>query len=60
MSIYEYWSPVELAAYVWWTSKRPVGWSEENHLKTPAINVSTPSEAHLALAVAYKVQRPLS
>ena len=43
---------LEKAAIAWWRSKRPVDWSQAEHLKNPTINVATEREAGLALAVA--------
>jgi len=40
------------AAIQWWLARRPVGWSEAQHLERPAINTTTPREAQLASAVA--------
>lgn len=44
-------SPVEKAALTWWRSKRPLAWSEAEHLANPKINTVL-SEQRVALAVA--------
>ena len=45
-------SPVETAAVRWWVGKRPLGWTEAEHLKTGAVNTTTATENSLAEAVA--------
>jgi hypothetical protein len=44
-------SPVENAAYEWWKSKRPVKWSEAQHLKIYDVNTTTDAERLLARKV---------
>jgi hypothetical protein len=36
----------------WWMGRRPVGWSDKEHLDNPTINCPTDRERSLALAVA--------
>lgn len=40
------------AAYHWFRTRRPVGWSLTKHLGNMRINTTTEAEAHLAIAVA--------
>lgn len=40
------------AAQAWWASKRPNGWTVEQHLSNPRVNTSTPKEKNLAMKVA--------
>ena len=40
------------AALLWWKGHRPLGWSPEQHLKEPAVNVATAGAERLAEAVA--------
>ena len=48
--------PVLTAALAWWRCRRPVGWTETEHLEHPEINTATASEQALARAVAAWVQ----
>jgi len=47
---------VVCAALTWWTSKRPSGWKETDHLRSPAINTATEREKSLAHAVAMYIR----
>lgn len=50
---------VTIKAIAWWRTKRPVGFTERDHLKVPAIKVVTPAERELCFAVAdYLVTHP--
>ena len=40
------------ASIRWWESKRPVGWSEDQHLAEPTVDCASPAEQALARAVA--------
>lgn len=46
------------AANAWWTGRRPVSWSYEQHMENPTINAVTPTEKSLALAIS-KILRGL-
>jgi hypothetical protein len=51
-------SNIERAAYVWWLSHRPTGYTEEQHLKNPTINMAGGlADKDLARAVAAKIAR---
>jgi len=43
----------------WFASRRPIGYSEEQHFRNPAINSRTDEEATLAHAVAQYLQQDL-
>ena len=43
---------VFVSAIAWWESKRPVGWTEPQHLALPAVNCQSGSETELAEDVA--------
>ena len=45
------------AAIEWWKGRRPVGWTEVQHLVNPQINTSTYSEKSLCLAVATYIKK---
>jgi hypothetical protein len=45
-------SKVEQAAYRWWLSKRPCGWTEKKHLDHCYVNTLLVHEEQLAQAVA--------
>lgn len=45
------------AARAWWRSKRPIGWTEAQHLASPTINTMTQWESRLARAVARAVKK---
>ncbi len=47
--------PVVQAAYKWWLLRRPVGWTEAEHLANPNINCPGLRDGALAKAVAVKV-----
>lgn len=36
----------------WWESKRPVGWTESDHLMSPRVGCDGPLEIHMANAAA--------
>lgn len=40
---------LEEAAYRWWLTKRPVGWTEEDHHQNPDINCMSDAESNLAI-----------
>ena len=44
------------AAFSWWISKRPVGWSRDDHLLNPTINCITIAEKKLAIAISDYLQ----
>ncbi len=50
-------SDVETAAYNWWFGRRPIYYSEEQHLENPTINTSGLTEIELARSVAMLVER---
>lgn len=39
-------------AIYWWTSKRPIGWTSDQHHENPTINCVSDVERDLALSVA--------
>jgi hypothetical protein len=39
------------AAIAWWHSKKPHGWTLEQHLETPHVSLGPPKEVALAKAV---------
>ena len=45
-------TPIERAAYAWWKNRRPLVYSEAEHLRNPTVNTCTDGEARLARAVA--------
>jgi hypothetical protein len=45
-------SKIERAAYLWWLSKRPCGWTEKKHLEYFYVNTTWEKEERLAQAVA--------
>ena len=48
---------VERAAIGWWRTRRPLDWSVEEHLETPAVNCVTYHEEKLAEAVAALIRK---
>ena len=46
------------AAIAWWESHRPLGWTLDDHLKTPDVNCTVTTEQELAYAVASIVSKP--
>lgn len=46
---------LERAALAWWINKRPIGWTEIQHLDNPEINCTIP-EQDLARRVAHQVR----
>lgn len=45
------------AAIRWWENRRPLQWSQMDHVRNPAINTSTAAERDLACVVAKIVER---
>lgn len=43
---------VMAAALRWWQMHRPISWNYRKHAENPTVNMTTPSEHRLALAVA--------
>jgi len=43
---------IVLAAAAWWRNKRPLDFTEADHLEIPTVNTTTGAEARLARAVA--------
>jgi len=41
-----------LAAVVWFESRRPPGWSEDQHLRNPTVNMGKSSDKLLAISIA--------
>lgn len=48
--------PIHAAAYAWWRNRRPVDWSEAQHLEHPRVNCAGDAERKLAMAVAKMVE----
>ena len=44
------------AAVWWWRTKRPMGWTQRQHLANPDVNTTTTAQSHLAYTVALLVQ----
>lgn len=44
------------AALLWWTSRRPIGWSLDWHLSNPTVSTVDAEEHTLALAVARAIE----
>lgn len=47
---------VLLEAYLWWSSRRPEGWSEARHIAEPTVNTFSHREEALAREVAHMAQ----
>lgn len=45
------------ASYKWWTQKRPIEWSEQEHLDNPFINTNGKVEQRLALEVSELIKK---
>lgn len=57
----EYWASrnaVIRAAKDWWASKRPVGWTKEQHVASATVNTSTDDERVLAICVSMLRDKP--
>ena len=39
------------AAEKWWIAKRPIEWTEAQHIETPAVNTTTEYEKDLARSI---------
>lgn len=48
---------LERAAWKWWTWRRPLGYTEQEHLENPEVNCAGPTDAALARVVASMVKR---
>lgn len=47
---------IAASSKAWWLMKRPVGWSEAQHLQNPSVNCSDEPARELARSVAQWVQ----
>jgi hypothetical protein len=43
---------LRMSAESWWRMRRPVSWSEAQHMENPTVNCTTDAERELALAIA--------
>lgn len=41
----------------WWENRRPISWSEEEHLRNPTVNMIGDVEKELAKVVVAEIQR---
>jgi hypothetical protein len=46
---------VEQAAFEWWKAKKPMAWSQVEHVETPCVNCTSERDCTLAKAVAEMV-----
>ena len=48
---------LELAAVNWWRHRRPLSFTQADHLRNPGINLCTASEYRLAIEVAKRLRK---